>query len=436
MMVSVLIGAGGCREEDELKVSTNPTNDNVCGEAAEVVCHNAFQCCVGEELESIFGVEITTTEKECRRDVELKCRQKYAKVFHSLESQRIALNLPRIKTCLTLALAPDDVCFPYESINQTADDVCDSVTEDMVQGLVAVDGACEFDYECSGEAICTEAQRCKKLLGAGLECSSDAQCLSALHCGLTDDFERVCMADVAVGGACAADNECVDGLYCNMAGVGMTPNTETDSDTAVTVPRPGVCAGTVANGEACSANYLSNTTTGNYTSDKECQSGNCLPGTCADGRGECETHADCAGTCSISGAECMVNNDCGTVCSGGYYDGSQCDEASDCPGTCSRTGTTCADATDCIAVCMSSEGIASSYTCTSSTECESLGAGYTCAIQTCDGAGACMAAETCGGVSTCIGRTCAAEYYVQNYCYQGWNWFSTSAGTNLNSLSD
>ena len=431
MMAATLIAGtlwfGGCKEEDELKVSTDPTEDNVCEEAAEVVCHNAFQCCVGEELETYFGVEITTTEKECRRDVALKCRQKYSTVFYSLAQQRVSLNLAQVKQCLTMSLAPDDVCFPYKAVNDKQTEACDSVTEDMIQGLVAIGGACEFDYECAGEAICTEARTCKSLLAAGQPCTGDFQCIAALHCGLNDDFESVCRTDGTAGAACAADNECAEGLYCNMIGVGVGPDVEADdvdSDTTITVPRPGTCAAPKANGAACGVNYVSDSTTGNYTSDKECVSGNCLPGICADGRGDCETNADCMGACSESTVPCMYDEDCGKACSGGLYDGSYCDEASDCSGTCSLTGSTCVDATDCLSVCVTPEGASLNLTCTTTAECvSSYGDGYTCSVPTCENAGSCVAAETCNDVSSCVGRTCAGEYYVQNYCYMGWNWF-------------
>ena len=442
MAILLVLGAlsvSGCKEEDELKVSTDPTNDNVCEEAAEVVCHNAFQCCVGEELETYFGVEITTTEKECRRDVALKCRQKYSTVFYSLAQQRVALNLAQVKQCLTQALAPDDECFPYKAVNDVQAEECDSVTGDMVRGLVAIGGACEFSYECAGEAICTEARTCKSLLGAGQSCTSDSQCLAALHCGLTDEFELKCMADGAAGAACAADNECADGLYCNMVGVDVGPETDSapDTDTVVTVPRPGVCAAPVANGAACSTNYVSNSTTNSYTSDRECISGNCLPGVCGDGRGECETNADCMGTCSLSMAACMYNEDCGMACSGGLNDGYYCDEARDCAGTCSLTGSTCVDASDCIAVCVTPEGASLSTTCTATADCVgSYGDGYTCGVPTCENVGTCAAADTCTGVSTCTGRACAEEYYVQNYCYMGWNWFDASSSGASASLSD
>ncbi|MBN2530177.1 MAG: hypothetical protein JXR76_27550 [Deltaproteobacteria bacterium] len=429
-IVGMLVG-GGCKEdeEDDLKVSTEPTNENVCAEAAEVVCHNAFQCCVGAELENVFGVEISTTEKDCRRDVELKCKQKYATLFYSLEKERINLRLPKIKQCLTQSLAPSDACFPYEVINEEQQEECDDVKDDLVTGLVAVDGACEFDYECAGEAICTESQKCKSLHGLGQACTDDAECLSSLHCSRNTLLEDVCTADVVAGGRCARDKECAEGLYCNMVGVGLTPQVDTDSDTA-TVP-PGTCAAPQANGAACSVNYLSNTTTGNYTSDRECVSGNCLPGTCVDGRGDCETNADCAGRCSLSGSDCYTADDCTRSCSGGYNDGDYCDEPGDCRGSCSLDSSICETGLDCESLCVSPTGSVSYYECTTNADCDSYmgsGSGYTCQPQTCDGVGACTALETCNGVSSCAGRVCAEEYNVMNYCYMGWHWFNITSG--------
>lgn len=396
-----LVAAAGCKEEDELAFDSNPTPDNACAEIAEVICHNSFQCCTGEDLEDYFGIELTTSEGDCRHDVELMCESTYAKQLDSLAAGRVTLNTEVLKQCLIDMIAPDDVCFPYEAIEPDAVERCDSV-HNMLTGKVAVGNGCIIDEDCVGEAYCAENQKCKDLLGAGQTCVSDLDCKEVLHCAYNEAaVEMRCTKDIPMGGDCGDSGDCEEGLFCQQR-----------AESANIDLSYGNCRAPAANGAECKQSA-------------GCASSNCLPGTCGDGS-SCESDAHCTGTCSESETLCATAEDCGGSCQGGYYADYPCSGSSECGSACSLSGYSCIDGTDCGLVCVSDTGIPTTLSCDTTTECEGYyGVGYTCDAQTCD-AGTCESTETCEGATQCSGRVCAENYQVRDYCIEGRNWLGYS----------
>ncbi|MBN2343120.1 MAG: hypothetical protein JXX29_02290 [Deltaproteobacteria bacterium] len=413
LLAVAMLNTAGCKEEDDLKVSISPTQDNACSEMAEVVCHNSFQCCVGAEIEDKYGLELTTDEKKCRKDVQLICENTYAAHIDSIEDGRARLNTEQFGRCLERMLAPSGVCFPYEEVDWEAWAECDEVS-DMLQGQVAVGGDCLHDYDCAGQAFCAANLKCKNPATVGLPCVSNSDCMEELHCAYDENLmDYVCTPDVAAGGVCNNSSECAATLYCK-----TTESTATETYL-------GICAAPVANGEVCSADYDA----GSYYSDMECQSGNCLMGTCANGN-ECSVNSDCTGTCREGGTVCSGDMDCAATCVGGYNDGVSCNEAtaeSTCIGECSLTSYSCSENTDCDSVCVYSDGTSTGYACTDTADCESYyGTGYTCETQTCT-PGVCTPGSVCDNMSNCVGRVCAPSYGVTDYCEVGWFWLDGGA---------
>ena len=60
---------------------------NLCGEIAEVMCSNMFQCCTEYEIQQSMGVETDVNERECRRDKMLICEERLAGVLWALENR-------------------------------------------------------------------------------------------------------------------------------------------------------------------------------------------------------------------------------------------------------------------------------------------------------------------------------------------------------------
>lgn len=413
-----LILATACKEEeDELAVSTDLTESNVCEEIAEVVCHNPFQCCVGADLEKTYGIEITTTELSCRSDVTLMCQKGYSEAFKSLELGRISLDLGTIEECLKQMLAPNDICFPYEAIDNNATAACNDI-EQMIQGLVPTNGDCRFDFDCMGDAFCAVDKKCKNLPTAGQLCEASTAntdavpCKNGLHCTVatsatTTSIEYRCATDILAGAGCNAFSMCAEGLYCKDK---AEADIIRDTDMTVYEIMTGTCTPRSANGIACAGS-------------QECQSRNCLPGFCTDGR-ECSNDAQCDGECLTTGDVCSADTPCASTCVGGTNAGGSCLTNDNCSGSCSSSSSQCSTLTPCSSVCVDTTGTATTTECVSVITCESLyGVGYTCQdVQTCTNAGVCTE-DTCQGASACTGRKCAEIFGVIDYCDLAWQWF-------------
>jgi len=438
-VVAAAAAVAGCKKKEkstEMVVRIEPTEENLCSQYAEVICHNAFQCCVGNELEETFGIEITTTEETCRRDIELICEEEFAKELYSLglNPPRVQVDTALVENCLNLILAPEDECFPMRQDDMSVWSECISHMKVFV-GQVAAGGECLWDVDCAANpdnpehtAVCDVDRRCK-LLPAATETCGRLSCADGLYCD-TDltTLANTCAARIAEGNGCNYRMPCVEDLFCQA----LAPeaiDTEQPLETRIT----GTCAARLADGQPCAG-------------DGDCLSYECLPGVCSDESGECYTNDDCTGTCSASGLPCNLTTQLctGSFCNGGQeyayvYDtdsqiggyqvvdltGEAC-VGDICGGTCSMdTDANCLGDTDCNGYCTDTDGTTlTATTCEYAelyyTDCPTfLGAGSVCSEATCDGTGVCEA-ETCENIATCGGEpVCAAAVYALDYCHMG-----------------
>jgi len=317
-------GGGG------LKVKID--NDNLCSEIARIACHNMFRCCEGQEIEGKLGLEQSKTEDDCRKDLELECKNTHARLLYALEAGTAALNVDFANQCFNAIVAPDGVCFLY-----TSDPAhLEPCQEDMIDGLLDEGDEClpELTFECGDNAWCAKNRQCMSLPATGDPCGPDNRCADDLYCGQDGEKGRICMMVKDTGEECESDAECGKGSYCSHE-----------------VPEAPECARKKDDGSECTGN-------------NDCESNNCVPGVCDDGSEcygekcsgtcdipaglECKKDEDCGGNCSISGRPCEDNYDCwepyddagtgdaGTDAGGNYLDEcihNECQGQGDCHGT-------------------------------------------------------------------------------------------------------
>lgn len=366
----------GCKEEDD-SLDIKVTKDNLCSEIAKVTCRNMFTCCTGLEIESMLGVEQSTTETACRTDQRLECEALTAELQDSLDKNRASLTIASVESCLN-ELIVEDQCFPQVTTFAT------SCTAEAVKGNQAAGAECLNGFDCVEDAYCGTDRKCKALAGAGEDCGTTAECVPGLYCGMDESDTAatgtVCLSPNAVGDACDGDYECAEDAYC-----------EVDP-----VSGDGTCAALTALGTACD-------------SDDMCLSGFCLPGSCENGNA-CFDDGDCGlGSCRDSGMSCIGNGDCYGMCE---TSGSTCYDGFPCAGTCSISASGCYDDTECPGVCSNS-----AYSCYDDSYCDPLDASDSCVqTETCV-AEACIQTDVCEGASTCEGRVCAEQYFTVDYCH-------------------
>jgi hypothetical protein len=414
VLACILGGVHGCQKdvEDEHKretpsVSEMDNGSNLCEEIAKVMCYDIFECCTFSDIEEKFGVEAFLTESSCRRDVQLLCENELASLRYLLVEGTVVADAARISECLADLLV-EEICFPFTTDPSTVFTVC---SEELFTGTIAEGGDCLFDVECAGEAYCAANRKCKNYPTVGQPCTASEGCSTDLYCGLDPEGERVCMAYQSEGGSCSPIYpvvHCAHDLYC-----------EWDSESET-----GTCRRKKAIGEPC-------------REDEPCLDGECLVGTCDDGR-ECYGDGDCTGTCDVSGGTCSSDDDCGGYCevSGGY-----CSEDADCPGSCAISGGYCDEDWDCHsegtcadsgATCWDEWGCTSygtcsvsGYECFSDWECEEdeecipdeecvPSDSDSCEFESCE-------LETCLNASACGGRLCVESWGILDYCELGLN---------------
>jgi hypothetical protein len=86
---------------------------------------------------------------------------------------------------------------------------------DLFLGTVALDGECEIDEQCIGNAYCAESKgggcgTCTVQVADGEVCVDDAECIND-HCRL----DQSCGPLSDVGGPCGGDDDCVGDAYCS-----------------------------------------------------------------------------------------------------------------------------------------------------------------------------------------------------------------------------
>ncbi|MCP4675682.1 MAG: hypothetical protein GY854_09290 [Deltaproteobacteria bacterium] len=393
--------AAKCEDGEDLTVSVNVTNDNLCAEIAEVRCHNIFLCCTGNEIENEFGVKITTSEGECRRDMKLECEKTNAELLYALEIGTVSLSTTDAQSCLNSMIAPNDTCFPYSS-NPSYIDTCSG---ELISGHQAGGQACLFDFECVTDAYCAADRKCMAYPTLGQSCASASICATGLYCGTNPTtYERECMKQLGTGQGCDWGSQCGTDLYCKENELGGDADADVDSDIDGDVDgdadgdadwHMGECTAKKEIGDSCDGNQI-------------CKSGKCLPGMCDDGLRTCFSDEDCTGECEETGLECASNDDCRGTCEGSAYN--TCDEHADCQGTCELSFDSCFESDDCPGECA-----ATGAYCTSDYQCESITVGDTCEHETCE-PGVCDF-ELCVGMGKCNGTpSCAETYGIDNYC--------------------
>jgi hypothetical protein len=284
LVFTVLLGCGG----DDTSIDINADQNNVCGEVAEVACHNMYQCCSEGEIEQLLQVSDARSEAECRDDVRRTCARAIALHDVGIDQDRVRFDAQTMNECLEALVAPGDTCATIASALPWTEACLSSAWI----GLVQDGGSCLSTSECANkDSVCGGSQTCVALPTDGRPCRAGA-CATGAFC---DD--GTCRAQLPAGGACVSSIECLDHLFCDT---------------------------TVASGTCTPLHVLGERCTGNAS----CTSSRCNPGTCARSGQTCLTNSTCGGQCE--GSQLLCSND------------SQCST-----GTCSLTATFCSNVTPC-----------------------------------------------------------------------------------------
>jgi hypothetical protein len=301
--VLMIAGCGG-----NGSVSIDADEDNVCGEIAEVACHNLYQCCAEGEIEDFLGVSEPRTELQCRDDIERLCVRRANTLSFSIQEGRVRFDSNIMNACLEALVAPDDTC----SSVVTKLPWTEACVNSAWIGTVANEQSCLFNHDCSGgaDAFCAPSQKCAMRPTAGMPCNSVTPCASQFFCQV-----GMCAPKIAAGGMCTSSIQCQTDLFC---------------DTSVAQP---VCTARGAGGAPCA-------------SSSGCLSGTCIPGTCMGTSNQCFNDNQCSMRCSnnpqqtcSSPASCglgtcsMSLGSCSGTCPGGA--GDICNFPNQClPGDC------------------------------------------------------------------------------------------------------
>ncbi len=402
LFVAATTLAAKCEDGEDLTVSVSLTEQSFCAEIAEVRCHNIFLCCTGNEIENDFGVKITTSEGECRRDMKLECERTNAELLYAFNIGTVSLSTADAQNCLESMIAPDDTCFPYSATPIYAE----ACVGNLIVGQQAGGQPCLFDFECVADTYCAADRKCMAYPTLGQSCAMANICASGLYCGLnTTTYERECMNRLGAGQGCDGSSQCSSDLYCkeNESGGDADSDIDTDVDSDIDSDadtdadwHAGSCAAKKEIGDFCD-------------DDEICKSSKCLPGMCDDGQRTCFGDEDCRGECDENRDACLSDDECGGTCLGSSFD--SCTEDIHCQGTCESSFDSCFQNDDCPGECEST----GTY-CQADYECDMVMPGDVCNFETCD-PGVCEH-DVCVGIGKCIGTpVCAETYGVDNYCH-------------------
>jgi hypothetical protein len=288
-IVKVCVGAWismfGCGDDG---VSISTTADNVCGEVAEVACHDMYRCCSEGEIENYLNVMTPRSEGECRDDIRKRCERAIAPFDDGLANKRLRFDSNLMDDCLEALVAPDGTCASIETMLPWQE----ACMESAWVGIVASGGDCRFTYECeggsAGSAYCAPNRACKARPTENQPCLNEP-CATGLYCATTGP-SRTCKRLLGAGAMCNSTAECDKTLFCDTQG-------------------SRTCQALRQGGETCTSNQL-------------CASGQCIPGVCSITGQGCYRGQDCGMRCETSGNFCSQDSNCGN-------------------GTCSMTGGTC-----------------------------------------------------------------------------------------------
>jgi hypothetical protein len=260
-----LIGCG----DDGVDIDAN--KDNVCGEVAEVACHNLYQCCSEGEIEDFLRVGEPRTELECRDDVRRLCDRSIAQLDFAIDQKRLRFDGKTMNDCLDALVAPSGTCATVATELPWADACMNSAWV----GLVDNGGTCFNTLECaSKDSVCGVSQTCTAKPIAGQPCGASG-CASGLFCSA-----GMCRAQGGPGISCGSSVQCLTGLFCDFNAA------------------PSQCAPVRAPGEPC-------------TSSDACMSARCNPGMCAGTTQTCFQDSNCGGRCEDDNSNCFQDSNCG-----------------------------------------------------------------------------------------------------------------------------
>src|SRR5262249_55069248 len=101
VIAAFVVGCGGGSG-----VSIDANQDNVCGEIAEVACHNMYQCCSEGEIETFLRVSDPRTEDQCRDDLTRLCKRSIANLDDGISAGRVKFDGNIMNHCLEALVAP------------------------------------------------------------------------------------------------------------------------------------------------------------------------------------------------------------------------------------------------------------------------------------------------------------------------------------------
>jgi hypothetical protein len=298
-LFGILLAAASCGSKDTFEIKVE--NQNLCVEAAEMLCRNIFQCCTGANIEGLLGVKISTDEGECRRDLQLICEKKNHTLLNAVEKGKAKILSDKATLCLNALMVKEDNCFvdePQPAWYAACKDV-------FFEGLVMAEEPCQTSLECQPNHFCAVDMKCKPLPQEGEPCP-ETRCAKGLFCSFQEKSKKlICMPLGVEDETCTQHSECNEGLYCDYP---ITSSGLTESDKSL-------CRVKKDLGERCESN-------------NSCTSGNCIPGFCSNKiTMACYTDHECGGTCEKSQKSCLSDSSCNGTCSKSGY---SCSSDSSC----------------------------------------------------------------------------------------------------------
>lgn len=240
--------------------------DGYCAERASVICRNMFQCCTSRQIETVVGEENVNDEGKCRRDMEIACRDSYARQLYAVDEGTAIFNKETATKCFDAYNRPDGRCV----VMAEKSPIVEACQESPFEGQQGAGEECNWDFECVVDAFCDNGT-CKALAKENESCAT-LRCADGLYCNA-----GTCAKLKPAGAACTSASECAEDLYC-------------DDE----------CRALLGAGASCE-------------SHQQCASADCRTGTCSDGR-PCTSSANCEGTCARDGAACTTDYSCSQVC--------------------------------------------------------------------------------------------------------------------------
>ena len=190
----VLIGLlVGCQDG----FSVDADQGNFCDEVAEVACHNMYQCCTEDQIESDLGVTEPRTEVQCREDKKRECIVANADVRDSLKAGRAHVRCGKFQRILRALAAPDDTCATYVTERPWME-ACKTAA---FLGTVATGATCFFSHDCQGGPTASAA-RTRSVSGTDRRVPVPAGFCAGLYCGTGG----TCVQKLAEGAPCTSNS--------------------------------------------------------------------------------------------------------------------------------------------------------------------------------------------------------------------------------------